>query len=72
MVNRNFDAPGRDRWQHRVVFVLAAIGASIGHDNFWSFPYMTQIHGGWQFIVGYLLGLILVGYPMLVLELTLG
>jgi SNF family Na+-dependent transporter len=55
-----------------LIFIQAAVGAAIGLGNIWKFPYLTFKHGGWQFIVAYLFALFVVGFPMLILELTLG
>jgi len=63
---------GRDRWLNRIVFILAAVGSCIGMGNMWKFPFLTFKHGGVTFIVAYIVGLIIVGLPMLILELTLG
>lgn len=63
---------GRDRWSSRSVFILAAVGSSIGLGNIWKFPYLTFKHGGVAFIIAYLIAFIIVGMPMLILELTLG
>jgi len=57
---------------NRPVFILAAVGSMIGLGNIWKFPYLTFKHGGAAFIFTYLAALIVVGIPMLILELTLG
>lgn len=62
----------RPRWMNRGVFLLAAVGSSIGLGNIWKFPYLTWKHGGTVFVLAYLIALIFVGIPMLILELTLG
>jgi SNF family Na+-dependent transporter len=51
---------------------MAAIGSSIGIGNIWKFPALTFKHGGPAFVIGYLIIMLLVGVPMLILELTLG
>ena len=70
------DAPdvqnGRMRWRNRFFFIQACIGSAIGLGNIWKFPYLTFKHGGWQFILAYAFALFVVGFPMLILELTLG
>ena len=70
------DAPdvqnGRMRWRNRYFFIQACIGSAIGLGNIWKFPYLTFKHGGWQFILAYAFALFVVGFPMLILELTLG
>ena len=63
---------GRNRWLNRPIFVLTSIGAAIGLSNVWKFPYLTWKHGGFQFIIAYLVCIFIVGVPMLILELTLG
>ena len=72
MSNKKSKLPERDRWISRPVFVLACVGSSIGLGNIWKFPYMTAKHGGWQFIVAYIIALFIIATPMLILELTLG
>ena len=62
----------RDRWMNRFVFILAATGSCIGLGNIWKFPYLSFKHGGVTFIIAYLIALIVIGIPMLILELTLG
>jgi NSS family neurotransmitter:Na+ symporter len=62
----------RMRWHSDVFFYMAALGSSIGIGNIWKFPALTWKHGGPAFVIGYLIVMIIVGVPMLVLELTLG
>lgn len=62
----------RFRWHGEMVFYMAAIGSSIGIGNVWKFPALTWKHGGPAFVIGYLIVMIVVGVPMLVLEITLG
>ena len=62
----------RARWHSRPVFVVAAVGYAIGLGNIWKFPYLTFKHGGITFVLAYLWALLIVGMPMLLLELTLG
>ena len=72
--NMKDDVPGneRERWKHRALFILAAVGSAIGLGNIWRFPYLTYKHGGGAFIGAYIFALIVCGIPMLILELTLG
>lgn len=76
MINSNgldvCDKNFRPRWMNRGVFLLAAVGSSIGLGNIWKFPYLTWKHGGTVFVLAYLIALTFVGIPMLILELTLG
>lgn len=63
---------GRPRWMNRYVFIQACVGSAIGLGNIWKFPYLTFKHGGWRFIGAYAFALFVIGFPMLILELTLG
>jgi SNF family Na+-dependent transporter len=53
-------------------FLLSTIGASVGVNNIWKFPSLSFKYGGPLFIGGYIIALIIVGVPMLILEMTLG
>jgi len=57
---------------NRAVFLLAALGSSIGLGNIWKYPYLAWKHGGTIWVLAYLFALIIAGIPMLILELTLG
>ncbi len=62
----------RQRWTSRTVFVLAALGSAVGLGNLWRFPYLAGKYGGGAFLIPYLIALVLVGVPMLMLELAVG
>ena len=62
----------RQRWTSRTVFILAALGSAVGLGNLWRFPYLVGKYGGGAFLVPYLIALVLVGVPMLMLELAVG
>ena len=62
----------RQRWSSRTVFILAALGSAVGLGNLWRFPYLAGKYGGGAFLVPYLIALVLVGVPMLMLELAVG
>ena len=62
----------RKQWKGRKTFIMACISSVVGLGNFWRFPYLTYKHGGVLFFVPYLIGLFIIGIPMLLLELTLG
>ena len=71
-MNLKGKGPQRDRWMSRPIFVTACIGSAIGLGNIWKFPYLTFKHGGINFIVAYIIALMIIALPMLILELTLG
>lgn len=62
----------RPRWRSRTFFVVTTIGYAIGIGNVWKFPYLTFKHGGPTFILTYIFALVVVGIPMMILEMTLG
>lgn len=62
----------RQRWTSRIVFILAALGSAVGLGNLWRFPYLAGKYGGGAFLIPYLIALVLVGVPMLMLELAVG
>ncbi|PSP19185.1 MAG: sodium-dependent transporter [Cyanobacteria bacterium QS_8_64_29] len=62
----------RQRWSSRTVFILAAVGSAVGLGNIWRFPYLTAQYGGGAFLLPYLIALIVVGVPLLALEIGVG
>ncbi len=53
-------------------FILVAAGCSIGLGNVWRFPYITGQSGGAIFCIIYLICLILLGLPLMTIELAIG
>lgn len=51
---------------------MAAAGAAVGLGNVWSFPSMAANNGGGAFLVVYLIMSLVLAYPALMAELTLG
>jgi len=69
------DADGdenRQRWESRLVFILAAIGSAVGLGNVWRFPYLVTKYGGGTFLIPYTVCLVGIGMPILLMELALG
>ena len=62
----------REQWNSNLGFILAAIGSAVGLGNIWRFSYLTYDNGGGAFLVPYLIALLLVGIPVLLLEMGLG
>lgn len=62
----------RQRWSSRMIFILAAVGSAVGLGNVWRFPYLAGKYGGGAFLIPYLLAFVLIGVPLLMLELAIG
>ena len=62
----------RENWGTRTGFILAAVGSAVGLGNLWGFPYKLYDNGGGAFLIPYIIGLILIGIPMMILEFSLG
>lgn len=62
----------RERWQSRYSFLLACIGSAVGLGNIWRFPWLSFTYGGGFFFIPYIIALIIIGLPMLFLELGMG
>ncbi len=62
----------RPQWKTHIGFVLAAAGSAIGLGNIWRFSYLCYKNGGGAFLVPYLIALVLVGIPLMILEIGLG
>lgn len=62
----------RESLKSRLGFLLLAAGCAIGLGNVWRFPFITGENGGGAFVLLYLIFLVILGVPVLVLELSLG
>ncbi len=62
----------RGGFSSKIGFVAAAAGSAVGLGNIWRFPYEAGQHGGAAFLLVYLVCIILIGYPVMSGEITLG
>lgn len=62
----------REFFKSRLGFILVSAGCAIGIGNVWKFPYMTGAYGGAVFVLFYLLFLVLMGIPVMTMELAVG
>lgn len=71
-MRRGVSAVKRESFQSRLGFILVSAGCAIGIGNVWKFPFVTGQNGGGVFVLFYLLALILLGVPILTMELAVG
>lgn len=62
----------RDRFANRIDFYFAAVGSAVGFGNVWRFPALAYQYGGGAFFIPYIMALVLIGIPMMFLEIALG
>lgn len=62
----------RENFQSRLGFLLVSAGCAIGIGNVWRFPYVAGENGGGVFVLFYLLFLLVMGVPVLTMELAVG
>ncbi len=62
----------RAQFSSKIGFILAAAGSAVGLGNIWGFPTQAASNGGGAFLLIYLFLVFLLGYPLLVAELTIG
>jgi NSS family neurotransmitter:Na+ symporter len=62
----------RAQWATQSGFILSALGAAIGLGNIWRFSYVVGDNGGGVFLVIYFATIVLIGLPLLLVELAAG
>ena len=62
----------RESFQSRLGFILVSAGCAIGIGNVWKFPYVAGANGGGIFVLFYLIFLLIMGVPVLTMELAVG
>ena len=62
----------REHWTTRLGFILAAAGSAVGLGNIWRFPFVAGEEGGAAFLLIYLALIIIIGYPVMVVEMSIG
>lgn len=62
----------RESFKSRLGFILVSAGCAIGIGNVWRFPYVVGQNGGGIFVILYLVFLIIMGLPVLTMELAVG
>ncbi len=59
-------------WRSQSAFVIVAAGATLGLNDFLTFPVLAVHNGGGAFLILYILFLFILGLPLLMCELLLG
>ena len=62
----------RGTWGSDAGFILAAVGGAVGLGNLWGFSYAASQGGGAAFVLLYVGFVLLVGIPVLTVELAIG
>jgi len=62
----------REQWSSKASFILAAAGSAVGLGNIWKFPYIAGENGGAAFLFIYMICIVLIGLPILNIEILLG
>ena len=62
----------RENFGSRLGVILVSAGCAIGIGNVWRFPYVAGQNGGGVFVLFYLLFLLIMGVPVLTMELAVG
>ena len=62
----------RESLGSRLGFIMLSVGCAVGLGNVWRFPYVAGKYGGGMFVLLYLLFLVLLGFPILTMELAIG
>lgn len=62
----------RESFKSRLGFLLVSAGCAIGIGNVWRFPYVVGQNGGGFFVLIYLIMLVIMGLPVLTMELAVG
>ncbi len=65
-------AEQREHLSSRLGFILLSAGCAIGCGNVWKFPWMCGQNGGGAFVLIYLFFLVVLGLPLMTIELSLG
>ncbi|CAD5211986.1 unnamed protein product [Bursaphelenchus xylophilus] len=63
---------GRQTWTNGIQFILTCTSYAVGLGNIWRFPAVVYKNGGGAFLIPYFCCSMIIGFPVLYLELCLG
>lgn len=66
------ESSSRDLFVSRLGILAATLGSSVGLGNIWKFPALTGEHGGASFLLVYILSTLVVGLPLMIVEIIIG
>ncbi len=69
---RSNNVTKRESFGSRLGFILVSAGCAVGIGNVWKFPYVCGQNGGAIFVLLYLFFLVIMGIPVLTMELAIG
>jgi SNF family Na+-dependent transporter len=69
---RSISFETRDQWTNKFEYMLSVIGYVVDLGNCVRFPYITYKNGGGAFLIPYTIFLLLIGTPMMYLEMSVG
>ncbi len=62
----------RQKWSNSMEFLMSAIAYAVGLGAVWRYPYLCYENGGGVFIIPYLTCVIILGIPLVYLEMIVG
>ena len=68
----NNSSQGRGQWGSNLGFILAAAGSAVGLGNIWKFPYLAGANGGGAFVFLYLAMIVIIGFVIMLGEMSIG
>ncbi|XP_069768283.1 sodium- and chloride-dependent GABA transporter 1 isoform X1 [Narcine bancroftii] len=71
-VKSNKKLQTRETWSRKIEFILAGIGYSVGLGNIWRFPFLCYRSGGGAFLIPFFIMLVVLGIPLLYMEIAIG
>ena len=71
-IEPNTIVKSRVEWSNKLEYMLSVIGYVVDLGNCVRFPYITYKNGGGAFLIPYFVFLILIGVPMMYLEMSAG